>query len=136
MGELCAGDGTLYRISMNSPSGGTKDTTRSRSKRLYRTQGWKEESVTTSGLLKMRVRSGVPLMWHLALIVPRTSLLMTAPLVSMTQSISSEMSKKISFWAYFAPCETGGKQPETEAVTEDGEGKQIDKTGRRRQKDR
>merc|ERR1719152_469574 len=64
---------TRYRMSSNSPSGGTNETTRSRSKRFMRTHGWNEQSSITSGSRNVNVRSGMPERREFACTIPETS---------------------------------------------------------------
>ena len=93
----------FYLMSSKAPSGGTKETSRSRSNRLYRTHGWKEQSSIRPGSTKVSSRSGTPLSLLFAEMMPVTSEVMICPFLSNIASISSMMSRYISFWAYFTP---------------------------------
>mmetsp|Transcript_29615 Transcript_29615/g.63476 ORF Transcript_29615/g.63476 Transcript_29615/m.63476 type:complete len:243 (-) Transcript_29615:322-1050(-) len=93
-----------YLMSSKFPSGGTKLTIFSRSKRPYRTHGWKEQSSISFGSLKLSNRSGIPLSRQSHWIRPETSDWTTFPeAASMIASISSMTSMYISFCVWVTP---------------------------------
>lgn len=65
-----------------TPSGGTKDRTRSFSKRLMRTQGWKAKSVSVDTSLKESRHSGMPDSLLLQHMTPTTSANTNCPLLA------------------------------------------------------
>ena len=78
---------------MNTPSAGTKETTRSAAKRLRRTLGWNEYSSMRCELLRLSEMSGMPDRREFTSITPCTALFNTRPSLSSVASMLSMTSR-------------------------------------------
>ena len=78
---------------MNTPSAGTKDTTRSAAKRLKRTLGWNEYSSMRCELLSESEMSGIPESREFTSMTPCTALFSTRPSLSSVASMLSMTSR-------------------------------------------